>query len=195
MEQADVGAGALLTGLVGGDHDCWREVLARYRPLVCKAARSIVHSTFDVDEAAQRTWVLLHRHAHGIRDSSRLAGWLKTTARREALAIALSRSREILMDDMGGVETPAGADVAAEVVSTDEVRRLRAAIGSLPMTQARLMTALLDDAKSYDHISAEIGIARGTIGPTRARAMRTLRALLAAGEEAVTPVGATAITH
>jgi len=193
MEQEDVGAGALLAGLVGGDHDCWREVLARYRPMVCKAARSIVHSAFDVDEAAQRTWVLLHRHANGIRDSSRLAGWLKTTARREALAIAVSRPREILMDDMGGVDTPAGADVAAEVVSTDEVRRLRAAIGSLPVTQARLMTALLDGAKTYDHVSAELGIARGTIGPTRARAMRTLRALLATRDEVVPPDRGTAI--
>jgi RNA polymerase sigma factor (sigma-70 family) len=193
MEQADVGTGALLTGLVGGDHDCWREVLARYRPLVSKAARSIVHSAFDVDDAVQRTWVLLHRHAHGIRDSSRLAGWLKTTVRREALAIAMSRQREILMDDIGGVDTPAGTDVAAEVVSIDEVRRLRAAISSLPATQARLMTALLDDAKTYDHISAELGIARGTIGPTRARAMRTLRALLAARDEAATPDRATAI--
>lgn len=81
-------------------------MLVRYRPLVCSAARSVLHSAFDVDEAAQRTWVLLYRHAGGIRDSARLAGWLKTTARREALAIRLSRPREVLMDDLADVREP-----------------------------------------------------------------------------------------
>jgi RNA polymerase sigma factor (sigma-70 family) len=178
MEQVDVGAGALLTGLTLGDHHCWREVVVRYNALVCSAARSVVHSASDVEEVAQRTWVLLHRHAGGIRDSTRLAGWLKTTARREALAIQLSRQREILMDDLAGVETRVSADVETEVVNGDEIRRLRVAIGRLPAAQARLITALLDDGKTYDHISAELGIARGTIGPMRARAMRTLHAFL-----------------
>ncbi|HEY7811987.1 MAG TPA: sigma factor-like helix-turn-helix DNA-binding protein [Nakamurella sp.] len=52
------------------------------------------------------------------------------------------------------------------------------AIGRLPAGQARLINALLDGGKTYAQISAELGIARGTIGPTRARAMRTLRAIL-----------------
>jgi len=187
MEQLDGSTGALMTGLIIGDHDCWREVMQRYRPLVCGAARSVVHSAVDIEEAAQRTWILLHRHAGGIRDSTRLAGWLKTTARREALAIRFSRHREVLMDDLAGVETIAASDVGSEVVDGDEIRRLRVAIGKLPEAQSRLITALLDDGKTYDHISAELGIARGTIGPRRARAMRTLRVLLGGRTDSAEP--------
>ena len=47
----------------------------------------MLRSDADVDEAVQRTWVLLLRNADRIDDPRCLPGWLATTARREALAV------------------------------------------------------------------------------------------------------------
>lgn len=65
---------------------------------------------------------------------------------------------------------------------TLELRReLRRAVMTLPSTQRRIVQALLHDPRSYDALSRELGISRGSLGPLRGRAARALRAQLEPG--------------
>ena len=78
---------SVLVALSCGDATAWEETVRRYEGLLRSSARAVLRNDADVDEAVQRTWVLLFRHAERIHESACLPGWLATTARREALAV------------------------------------------------------------------------------------------------------------
>ena len=78
------GGRELLDALAAGDESTWQTTVRRFEGLLRSAARVVLRSDADVDEAVQRTWVLLFRNADRINDPQRLPGWLSTTARRRA---------------------------------------------------------------------------------------------------------------
>lgn len=168
----------LMARLDACEPSAWDEVVAQYGGVVRANARAVLRNHTDVDDACQRTWVALMTHALRVTDPTRLAGWLATTARREALSIARSRGRELPAEPQQ--ETAAPDDPTEPVLAGEMVAALRRAVGQLPPTQRALMTAMLRDDATYDDISALLGMPRGSIGPTRARALTTLRRALAA---------------
>lgn len=168
----------LLRGLAAGDPETWRTTVRRYENLLRSTARGILRNDADVDEAVQRTWVILLRNAERIQDADRLAGWLATTARREALALLRGQQRETpsseVADQVPAVET----DLAAALMDEELHAALLRAVDTLPDTQRRIVRALLREPASYDELSAELGIPRGSLGPLRGRAVRALRSRL-----------------
>ncbi|MDQ2847632.1 MAG: sigma-70 family RNA polymerase sigma factor [Actinomycetota bacterium] len=171
----------LLQRLMAGDESAWREAVRRYRRLVELAVRRVVSCPSDIDEAMQRSWLALWRNASAVREAGRLPGWLSVTARREALAI-VRRRREVLVGDLGRFDTGYFPDASVLVEHAERARYLRQAVDRLPDKQRRLMRELLADRSSYDELSVSLSIPRGSIGPMRARALRTLRQLLPALE-------------
>jgi DNA-directed RNA polymerase specialized sigma24 family protein len=91
----------LLAALAAGDDAAWQTTVRRYERLLRSTARAVLRSDADVDEAVQRTWVLLLRNAGRIHDPEALPGWLATTARREALAIVRGQQRTVPTDELG----------------------------------------------------------------------------------------------
>ena len=176
----------LLTRLVAGDEQAWRTAIERYQRLVSLAVRRIVSGPSDVDEAVQRTWLALWRNAGSVREAGRLPGWLSVTARREALALIRGRRREVLVEDFGRMDLGSFPDASLLVEQAERVRYLRQAVDRLPERQRRLMCELLTDRLSYDELSVSLNIPRGSIGPMRARALRTLRELMPALEPGLT---------
>ena len=171
-------APALLCRLATGDDATWRQVVRQYEGMLRGSARAVLRNDADVDEAVQRTWILLLSHADRINDADRLPGWLATTVRREALAIVRSQQRSIPSEDVGdraGVDDP---DMAADLMRAELDEALHSAVNTLPTTQRRLVRALLREPASYDDLSRELGIPRGSLGPLRGRAVRTLRSRL-----------------
>jgi RNA polymerase sigma factor (sigma-70 family) len=167
-----------LTGLAVGDEATWRTTVRRYEGLVRASARSVLRNDADVDEAVQRTWVLLLRNAPRIKDRQCLPGWLATTARREALAIARAQQRTIPSEDVADQVAPDERDMASGLMSQELRTALHRAVDTLPETQRVVVRALLREPASYDALSRELGIPRGSLGPLRGRAVRALRAQL-----------------
>jgi RNA polymerase sigma factor (sigma-70 family) len=159
--------------LAAGDNATWRDTVDRYERLVRFSARAVVRCEADVDEVVQRTWVLLLRNARGINDFGRLAGWLAITARREALAIVRAQQRETPRAELPDFADE--TDIATRVLSRELVEALYRAIDVLPATQRTLIRAMLCEPASYDALSAELRIPRGSLGPLRGRAIRALR--------------------
>jgi DNA-directed RNA polymerase specialized sigma24 family protein len=98
-----------LQALAAGDDATWQATVRRYEGVLRSAARVVLRSDADVDEAVQRTWVLLFRNAARINDPQCLPGWLSTTARREALAILRAQQRAIPSEDVADRVAPAGS--------------------------------------------------------------------------------------
>jgi RNA polymerase sigma factor (sigma-70 family) len=160
-----------LEKLAAGDEATWHATVRRYEGL-------LLRSDADVDEAVQRTWVLLLRNATKINDPRALPGWLSTTARREALAILRGQQRAVPTEDVADQVAPDYRDVATDLLDQELRSALDRAVNTLPDTQRRIVRALLQEPESYDALSRELGIPRGSLGPLRGRAVRSLRAQL-----------------
>jgi RNA polymerase sigma factor (sigma-70 family) len=167
-----------LEKLAAGDEATWHATVRRYEGLLRSAARVVLRSDADVDEAVQRTWVLLLRNATKINDPRALPGWLSTTARREALAILRGQQRAVPTEDVADQVAPDDRDMAADLMDRELRAALDRAVSNLPETQQRIVRALLREPESYDALSLELGIPRGSLGPLRGRAVKALRAQL-----------------
>ncbi|SOE00815.1 RNA polymerase sigma factor [Blastococcus haudaquaticus] len=164
--------------LAAGDDATWQATVRRYEGVLRSAARVVLRSDSDVDEAVQRTWVLLLRNAGRINDPRCLPGWLSTTARREALAILRAQQRAVPSEDVADRVAPDDRDMATALMDEELRRALDRAVETLPETQRRIVRALLREPESYDALSQELGIPRGSLGPLRGRAVKALRAQL-----------------
>jgi RNA polymerase sigma factor (sigma-70 family) len=163
----------------------WRELAARYEGLVHAVVGSYRLQEADFADAVQNTWLRALERLHTVRDPDSLGGWLTTVARRECLAL-LARSRReaptAMAEDQLVVEDP-GPEA---VVLAEEARRAVVdAVTELPLKPRALVNVLFSTPEpNYAEVSRLMGVPIGSIGPTRQRALRTLRCGLArAGQD------------
>jgi RNA polymerase sigma factor (sigma-70 family) len=185
MDAADVAT--LVRRASTGDGRAWDVLVAEYSGLVWSVARSFRLSEAQTADAVQTTWLRLVEHLSEIREPERIAGWLRTTARRACLATLRDAGREQPTDtcDRDAETVQDGAGVAVEpgpelcALRRDQEVLVRRAVATLPARQRQLIELLVaSPPPSYEQISAGLGIPVGSIGPTRARALARLRAVL-----------------
>lgn len=171
-----------VTGLVAaareGDADAWNALVEEFLPLVYGVVRRFSLSAADAADVNQTVWLRLVEHLEDLRDPRALPGWLATTAHREALRLAQASRRTTSVDPQGpALDTEPDETDVAELLLRDEVRRVvRAGLAELPVQRRRLLELLMADPPvSYDEISRTLDIPVGSIGPTRARALKQLR--------------------
>ena len=126
---------ALLSRLAAGDDATWRQVVRQYEGLLRGSARAVLRNDADVDEAVQRTWILLLNNADRINDVDRLPGWLATTVRREALAVVRGQQRTIPSEDVGDRAGVDDLDLATDLLRAELEEALHEAVKALPPTQ------------------------------------------------------------
>jgi RNA polymerase sigma factor (sigma-70 family) len=165
--------------------EAWREIATRYEGLVRAIVGSYRLQEADFADAVQNTWLRALERLHTVRDPDSLGGWLTTVARRECLALLARSRREAptgVADDQLVVEDP-GPEA---MVLAEETRRAVAdAVTELPVKPRALVSALFSTPEpNYAEVSRQMGLPIGSIGPTRQRALRTLRCGLArAGQD------------
>lgn len=169
------------------DPAAWNELVRRFAGLVWSVARSFRLDEMAAADVTQATWLRLLEHRDRIREPERLAGWLATTTRREALALIRREGRtrpvgelhEQAEVDVDGARTSVEDTVVDALDGAERRRQLYAAFAELgePCQQLlRLLTA--DPPLEYATISEVIGRPIGSIGPTRGRCLDKLRVLL-----------------
>ena len=171
----------LLHIAMGGDPAAWEKIVRRFEPAVAAMINTYRLQEADARDATQRTWLRMLENHHQIREPEALGGWLKTTARRECLRILAEQRRVDPLPET--TEYPdALADVERTVVDLDQARYLRGLLALLPARSFALISSLFqDDPPAYAQLSAATGIPVGSIGPTRARALRRLRRMFEEG--------------
>lgn len=170
----------LVAAAAGGDQEAWDELVERYGRLVWAVARSHRLSDADAADVSQTTWLRLVEHLDQVHDPERLAGWLATTARRESLRVLRFARREVPFLDEPEESGSHDLDPEVQAVARDEGAQLWAAYDGLSeKCRALLRVVAVSPLGSYAEISAALGIAVGSIGPTRSRCLDQLRAKLA----------------
>jgi RNA polymerase sigma factor (sigma-70 family) len=186
----DSGASERVARLVArcraGDSRAWDELVDRFAPLVWRIARAHRLSDADAEDVFQGTWLLLLEHIDGLTHPERLAGWLATTARREALHVA-TRSARTLPIDEERLSLFAEVDAAVDsMLDRERDAAVREALATLPARDQTLVTLLVAEPRtSYEQIARALDMPIGSIGPTRIRCLERLRrAMRATGAEA-----------
>ncbi|MGY1679184.1 RNA polymerase sigma factor [Geodermatophilus sp. SYSU D01176] len=176
----------LVRRVADGDQGAWRAVVERYGGLLRSVVRTYRLSDSQAADAVQATWLQLVENADAIREPERLAGWLRTTVRRECLATIRRAGRERPSDPHSlqpAVELPADradADPEAIVLRRERADLVRAAVQDLPEHSQQLLGLLVASPPlSYQEIGSRLGMPVGSIGPTRARLLARLRTALA----------------
>ena len=160
-----------------GDAAAWDALVDRYLPLVTAVLRRLHLSQADADDVNQTVWLRLVEHLDRLREPRALPGWLATTARNEGLRQIRRRTRDLPVDPGGAAfDTAEDSDPGEALVEELRSHALREAMLELSEKHRSLLLLLLADPPlSYDDISARLGIPKGSIGPTRARALDQLR--------------------
>lgn len=174
----------LLRCAAAGDAPAWAELLRRYRPVVRARMRSYDLQEADRLDVEQTAWLRLAENIHRLRTPEHLGGWLATVVGHESLRVRKALTRTVVGgDQLGATLADPGVGPEQSAVDDDVARRLWQAVDRLPPARRRLVRALFGDGTaSYGEISRMTGTPVGGIGPTRGRAMRQLRGLLATDE-------------
>ena len=137
-------------------------------------ATTRAHRLSDADAADvfQTTWMRLVEKLDRIEDPARLSGWLATTARHESVNVIRRAVRLIpCSDDLP--DLPSDEPHPSERLSIQQnAIDMQTAVERLgPRDHALLRMLATEPTPSYAEISASLGIAIGSIGPMRARAL------------------------
>jgi RNA polymerase sigma factor (sigma-70 family) len=168
---------ALVSGARRGDGACWDALVERFGRLVWAVPRNFGLSTADSAEVTQTVWLRLAEHLDRINNPDRVGAWLATTARRECIRHSRLQGRETLggdtLTERYAARAPA-ADVGVLIEERD-VALHRAFTQLAEGSRTLLLMLLSDPPMSYSEISKALDIPIGSIGPTRARVLATLR--------------------
>jgi RNA polymerase sigma factor (sigma-70 family) len=146
-------------------------------PVLWQIARAQRLDEEAAADVVQSAWLALVRRPESVRDPATVGAWLATTTRREAWRVARNATRVDPTDE----ELPGPPVSSAEDEATTHLRdqTLWSAVGQLSERCQRLLrVAAFLDRPDYARLSDELGMAVGSIGPTRSRCLTRLRHLL-----------------
>jgi RNA polymerase sigma factor (sigma-70 family) len=188
----DLSDEALVAQCRAGRQAAWSTLVRRFQRLVYTVPRRAGLSDEQAADVFQASFARLFEHLDRLQDGSRVRAWLVTTARRETLRL-IDESRRIVDLSPAGGEDDDGDDPLARfadpaplpdalLAELQEHDRLRTALDRIDPRARRFLELLFlqDEALPYAEVARRLGIAEGSIGPTRARALEKLRAALAA---------------
>jgi RNA polymerase sigma factor (sigma-70 family) len=165
-----------------GDKSAWDFIVDHFSSMLWVVASGFRLGHADTAEVIQTTWLRLVEHLDTIKQPEALPGWLATTARREALRMLRLRGREVLAEDVQMLQAPTvdgqpGPEKAA--LAAERKRLVWKAFGQLPDNCQVLLHLLTVVMPTYAQVAELLEMPIGSIGPTRARCLKRLQALIA----------------
>lgn len=190
MTSDDTGVGTSSWELAAREFAAWRagdpaaldRLVRLLTPVLWHVVRAYGLDRDSAEDVVQTTWLALVRNVDSVRDPQAVLRWATTTARREAWRTARARRRvDTAEPELLDAALPPTAGPDAVVFAASTARTLWRHVAELPERCRRLLRVIaFEDRPDYASLSTELGIAVGSIGPTRGRCLDKLRGLLAA---------------
>lgn len=168
----------LVQAAMAGDEDAWRQLVERYLPLVKSVIRSLGLFGQDAQDVSQILWLRLVEHLKDLREPRALPGWIRTTTRNECTQLLRNARRAVPVGASVEPETVTvtAGELDADLLRAERHQALLQAFAELPEHQRKLLVLLTADPPlSYAEVGRRLGMPSGSIGPTRARALKNLR--------------------
>jgi RNA polymerase sigma factor (sigma-70 family) len=167
-----------------GQPGAWRELVRRFTPLVYRLALRMLRSPADAEDAAQKTFLRVHRSLHAYDPDRPLAAWISRIAYHVALRRLGERSERApagvepdeLGDDGAGGPDRGAEEHEAETLVDEALERLSA-------QDRALVTLRYREGLSDAELAEATGMPLGTVKTRLFRARAVLRRLLAPAME------------
>lgn len=174
---------SLIEASRNGDNRAWQTLVERYQRLIYTIPRRAGLDESRASEIFQRVFAKLVANIHRIEQPERIQAWLVTTAKRETFRMIDKEKRyDSAGQDISEQETlPDHAPIPDEVVGRlEEQHSVRLAVEGVGDKCRRLLTLLFYQTEPlpYSEVARELGIAEGSIGPTRARCLQKVQKIL-----------------
>lgn len=167
----------LVLGAIELQDWAWTDLVRRYTNTVGAIARSYGLRNADVAEIRQIVWMRLFEHMDAIRQPERIAGWIGTVTRNECQKMLKNYRREIPSTSHATLDGPCDDSVDDAILERERSEAVRRGLVRLEGRGRALMETLLTQPDtSYESLAHELGMSIGSIGPTRQRCIRRLRA-------------------
>ena len=170
----------LILACKAGRVGAWDGLVAKYERLVFSIPRSYGLSREDAADVSQATFIALIHGLDSLTEESNVKAWLATVARRHTWRLMERGRREGTGREEDLADSPwlLGDERISERWET--IDWLDAGLSEVGEPCQKLLRALYLDASepSYAEISERLGMPVGSIGPTRARCLRRLKAIL-----------------
>jgi RNA polymerase sigma factor (sigma-70 family) len=146
-------------------------------PMLWQVVRASGLDATTAEDVVQTTWLALVRSGESIVEPRAVAGWLCTSARREAWRVGKQSTRQRPVEEESiARRLPDEPAPEHQVVLDDENARLWECLRKLPERCQRLLRIVAAEARpDYSEIATELGMPVGSIGPTRGRCLDKLR--------------------
>ena len=156
------------------DKEAFKQLFQKFAPSVKAYLRRSGCVEGEAEELTQETMLTVWRKAHQF-DPQRAsaAAWIYTIARNRRVDALRHQSATGNPTELQVDETPSPYDCAA---GNETVKRLRAALSSLPHEQAEVIRAAYVEHRAHSEISARFGLPLGTVKSRLRSALRRLRA-------------------
>jgi RNA polymerase sigma-70 factor (ECF subfamily) len=148
------------------------EVFRREYAVVVSVAARVLGTRDDAEDVAQEVFLSFGRTTV---PAAEARGWLSVAAAHTALNLLRTGRRRTSREESVAADAETTvADVADAVVSREERRRVRAALGRLPRKSA-VALVLRHSGMTYAEVAAALDLAPSSVGTTVRRAESSLR--------------------
>lgn len=181
---------SLIMACLAGEETAWDALIDRYAALIFSVCRRMGLPQSDTEDIFQDVCLILFHHLANVRDAKRLSGWLISTTRREVWRVARKKNVTLASElgegewELEGAESLHPQRVTGnpetEMLALAEQQLMREAVLRLSDRCRNLLMHLyvVEEPLSYQEISEKFSLPLGSIGPTRARCLQSLRKLL-----------------
>ena len=163
-----------------GDAEAWEMLIMRYRRLIFSIPVRFGFMPADAADVFQAVCLKLIEHLHEVKDESKVSSWLITTTTRQCLYVRSLKYRETEPDEDFKEPVDPAENMEEIRVFTEKQQTVRQSVEQLTGRCRDLVELLYFDQHSYtyEEISGILGMPVPSIGPTRARCLEKLRAIL-----------------
>lgn len=162
-----------------GDAGAWESLMDKYGRLVFSVALKYGLSREDAADVSQVVFTILIQSLEKLPDDSRLGPWLATVTRRHTWRLLERNRRESpgKREDLAENAVLIGKDPEEPIEQWELSEWLNHGLSLINEPCRRLLLALYfsPDHPSYAQIADRLGMPVGSIGPTRARCLKSLK--------------------
>ena len=165
----------LVSACLKGDQSAWTDLIRGYQRLIYSVARVLCPEQGDADEVFQQVCLELYQRLADLRDVASLPKWLVIVTRRQSITLLRGRKETTTLDES---RLPG----KSRIETIEHRHAIERALERLPDKCRRLLNYLYfsEDGVSYASIAQRMKIPVASVGPTRARCLEKLRAILGA---------------
>lgn len=182
MRSALISDRSLIRACRRGDVGAWQRLLDRYERLVFSVPRRYGLSPEDAADITQLTFTILIQSMDSLSEDSNLGAWLIIVARRHTWRLLDRNRRKSASEHVGwGEATTLLPSNDSEGIERWELGEwLNHGLSLVSKDCRDLLSALYlePEQPSYADVAARLGMAVGSVGPTRIRCLKRLRQVL-----------------